>query len=250
MTISIITVCFNSQNYIRDSIESVLNQTYSHIEYIIIDGGSTDKTLDIIKSYDRRITKCISEKDNGIYHAMNKGLQMASGDYVGILNSDDFYINNNVIEKVVDELKKKKTDCLFADLIYVEGSNPKKQVRYWESKPFIKKSFRKGWHPPHPTFFVKNDIYKKLGYFNLQFKLSADFELMLRFLEKHEISSTYLPEPLIKMRLGGATNKNIRNIIIQNIECFRAFKLNNINVSVLYPAYRLFPKLTQYLKKR
>ncbi len=249
LKITIVTVCYNSEKYIKDAIESVLNQHYNNIEYIVVDGGSKDKTVDIIKSYSNRITKFISEKDKGIYDAMNKGLKMASGDYVGILNSDDFYIHNKVIETVVNELKQKKTDSLFADLIYVANTNPAQQIRYWKSKPFKKNSFKKGWHPPHPTFFVKNTIYKKFGYFNLDFKLSADFELMLRFLERHGISTCYLSQPLIKMRLGGATNKNLRNIISQNIECYRTFKVNNIDVSIFYPLYRLLPKLTQYFKK-
>ena len=158
LKISIITVCFNSEKFIQEAIESVINQTHQDIEYIIVDGGSKDKTVDIIKSYSKKITKYISEPDKGIYDAMNKGLKMATGDYIGILNSDDFYIHNEVIANVVNELKQKQTDSLFADLIYVENTNPLKQVRYWKSKPFIKNSFKKGWHPPHPTFFVKNEI--------------------------------------------------------------------------------------------
>lgn len=250
MKISIITVCFNSEKYIKDSIESVINQTYTNIEYIIIDGASKDKTIDIIKSYGNKINRFISEPDNGIYDAMNKGLKMATGDYLGILNSDDFYIHNKVIESVVHELKHKKTDSLFADLIYVDNLNTENHVRYWKSKPFIKNSFKKGWHPPHSTFFVKNEIYKKLGFFSLDFKLAADFELMLRFLEKHQISSCHFPQPLIKMRLGGATNKNIKNIIYQNIECYKAFKVNQLSISFLYPIYRLLPKLAQYFQKQ
>src|ERR1043166_6204978 len=148
MKISIITVCYNSERYIKDAIDSVLHQTYKDIEYIIVDGASKDKTVEIIKSYGNRITKFVSEPDKGIYDAMNKGLKMASGDYLGILNSDDFYIDNNVIENVVNELKQNKTDSLFADLIYVNNANPPQQVRYWKTNPFIKNSFKKGWHPP------------------------------------------------------------------------------------------------------
>ena len=249
MKISIITVCYNSQKYIRSAIDSVINQTYNDIEYIIIDGASKDSTVEIIKSYGQKITKFISEPDKGIYDAMNKGLKLATGDYLAVLNSDDFYINNHVIADVVGELQKRQTDSLFADLIYVEELNPENKVRYWKSKPYLNNAFTKGWHPAHPTFFVRNQVYKKYGYFNLDFNLAADFELMLRFLEKHQITSCYLAKPLIKMRLGGATNKNIRNIFVQNIECYKAFKTNNLNVSFLYPIYRLVPKLTQYFKK-
>lgn len=250
MKISIITVCFNSEKHIKSAIESVINQSYNNIEYIIIDGGSKDKTVDIIKSYGSKVNQLISEPDKGIYDAMNKGLQMATGDYLGILNSDDFYIHNEVISMVVNELLEKKTDSLFADLIYVEEEHPEIQVRYWKSQPFVKGSFQKGWHPAHPTFFVKNEIYKKLGYFSMDFKLAADFELMLRFLEKHQISSCYLPQAIIKMRLGGATNKNIKNIFNQNIECYKAFKVNQLKISLLYPLYRLLPKLLQFIYKK
>ncbi len=250
MKISIITVCYNSEKHIKTAIESVINQTYTNIEYIIIDGASKDNTVNVIKSYGDKITTFISEVDKGIYDAMNKGLKMATGDYLAVLNSDDFYIHNDVISSVVNELNIQKTESLFADLIYVEEHFPNKQVRYWKSKPFVKNSFKKGWHPAHPTFFVKNEIYKKFGYFSLDFKLAADFELMLRFLEKHQITSCYFPKAIIKMRLGGATNKSVKNIINQNIECFKAFKENQLPVSFLYPLYRLLPKFTQYFTKK
>jgi len=248
LKISIITVCYNSEKHIKTAIESVINQTYLDIEYIVVDGASKDRTVDIIKSYGDKITKMVSEPDKGIYDAMNKGFQLATGDYLAVINSDDFYMSNDAIENVVNELNKKQTDSLFADLIYVEENNTDKQVRYWKSNEFVKGSFKKGWHPAHPTFFVKNEIYKKYGYFDLSFKLAADFELMLRFLEKYQISSCYLSKPIIKMRLGGATNKNFKNIYNQNIECYRAFKVNDLSVSILYPFYRLLPKIIQFFK--
>ena len=246
MKISVVTVCFNSEKFIKDAIDSVLAQDYPNIEYIIIDGGSTDNTIPIIESYGNKISNFISQPDKGIYDAMNKGLKLATGKFIAILNSDDFYIHNNVISSVVKRLKKENTDCLYADLIYVNRTDPTINVRYWKSKPFIQSSFKLGWHPAHPTFIVKNNVYKKFGYFSLEFKIAADFELMLRFLEKHKISSTYYPEPRIKMRLGGTTNKSIKNIVSQNIECYKAFKSNNLNVSIFYPIFRLLPKLMQY----
>lgn len=249
MRISIVTVCYNSERYIRSAMDSVIGQSYKDIEYILVDGGSKDKTCEIIKSYGDKVSKFVSEKDKGIYDAMNKGLRMASGEYVGILNSDDFYMNSNVLEKVAEMLKLRKTDSLYADLLYVDTINPQKEVRFWKTGEFKPGSFKRGWHPAHPTFFVKKSIYEKFGYFNLDFKLSADFEIMLRFLEKHKISSCYLPEPIVRMRLGGATNKSIGNIIKQNKECFRSFKLNGLPVSFLYPIYRLAPKLLQYINK-
>jgi len=250
LKISIVTVCYNSEKFIRTAIESVLAQTYSNIEYIIIDGASKDDTLNIIKSYGDRIHIVVSEPDKGIYDAMNKGLKLATGDYVAVLNSDDFYTDNYVIEHVVNRLEEAKTDSLFSDLTYVDPINTDKQVRYWKGNEFVKGSFKTGWHPAHPTFFVKKSIYEQFGYFNLSIKLAADFELMLRFLEKHQISSCYLALPLIKMRLGGATNKNFKNIYNQNIECYKSFKINGLSVSVLYPFFRLLPKFKQFFTKK
>ncbi|MBI2966571.1 MAG: glycosyltransferase [Bacteroidetes bacterium] len=246
---SIITVCYNSGKYIRSAIDSVLHQEYGNIEYIIIDGASSDNTVDIIKIFGNKISSFISESDSGIYDAMNKGLKMAQGDIIGLLNSDDFYSNEKVLESVAEYFRLKNTDCVYGDLIYVNPENTGKTVRYWKSREFIPGSFRYGWHPPHPALFIRNDIYRKHGYFNLNFKLAADFELMLRFFEKGKISASYMPEPIVKMRLGGATNKSIKNILLQNIECYRAFKSNGLGVSLFYPVYRLIPKMSQYFLK-
>ncbi len=249
LKVSIITVCYNSEKYIEFAIQSVLNQDYKNIEYIIIDGNSKDKTLEIVKSYQNRISKIVSEKDKGIYDAMNKGIMAATGDIIGILNSDDIYLNNNVISNVVNVFNSNKTQSIFADIMYVERENTDNVIRYWKSNSYKQGAFRKGWHPAHPTFFVRKEVYDKYGIFNLEFPLAADFELMLRFLERYQISSIYLPNPLIKMRLGGATNKNIKNIINQNLECYKAFKINNIKVSPFYALYRLVPKLKQFFIK-
>jgi glycosyltransferase involved in cell wall biosynthesis len=248
MRVSLITACYNSSRYISSAIESIINQDYAEIEYIIIDGASTDGTIDIVKSYGSRIAKFISEPDNGIYDAMNKGLRLATGNIIGILNSDDLYVDNSVISLVVDQFEKCKCDALYADLYYVKQEQINNIVRKWKTRVFSPGSFRTGWHPPHPGFFVRKEIYDRYGIFDLEFKLAADFELMLRFLEKYKIQTTYLPQPLIRMRLGGATNKSIKNILFQNIECYKAFKKNKIPVSVFYPFLRLLPKLVQFLK--
>lgn len=250
MKISIITVSYNSVNTIRDTIESVLNQTYKDIEYIIIDGGSTDGTVELIKSYGNKIHKFVSEKDKGIYDAMNKGIRLATGDVIGILNSDDVYFDEFVIEKVVKIFNEKKVDSLYGDLYYVDRYDLNKVVRYWKSSNFKHGSFAKGWHPPHPTFFVKREIYEKYGMFDPTMEVSADFELMLRFLEKYHITTEYLPEIMIKMRTGGESNKNIKNIIAGNKSILRAFDKNGIKVNKLtYPFYRFIPKITQMLRK-
>ena len=250
MKISLITVTFNSGGTLRDTIQSVLSQTYYDIEYIIVDGHSQDTTVDIIKEYeplfDGRL-KWISEKDQGLYDAMNKGFQMATGDMVGIINSDDLLAEATAIEKVIDCFEgHKDIDCVYADLYYVSQYDTSKIVRHWITGK--QRSFSKGWHPAHPTFYVKREIYSKYGLFDLDFKFAADFELMLRLVEKEHIRLFYLPEPLVRMRLGGTTSKNLTNIRKGNIECLNAFRKNGIPVSVLYPFYRLLPKLKQYFQ--
>lgn len=249
MKISIITVTYNSAATIGDTIESVLKQSYPDLEYIVIDGVSKDHTMEIVNSYLPKFKgrmKCISEPDKGIYDAMNKGLNLATGDIIGILNSDDLYTDNKVIEKIISLFEMTSVDCVYADLYYVNKENTNQIVRHWVTNEYIPGAFKKGWHPAHPTLFVRKEIYRKYGLFNLDFSLAADFELMLRLFERYNITSAYLPEPIVRMRLGGATSKNIQNIIKQNIECYKAFKTNKIKVSVLYPFYRVLPKLKQF----
>lgn len=250
MLVSIITVCYNSENYVKDAIESVISQSYPNIEYILIDGGSQDRTVEIIHSYKSNIHKLVSEPDYGIYDAMNKGIELSTGDIIGILNSDDYYKDITVIERVVRLFEKYNTDCVYANIDYVDPNKGDKIVRKWVSGEYTPNSFKEGWHPAHPAFFVKKGIFNQYGKYDLSYKLAADFELMLRFVEKYKISNYYLPESLINMRLGGATNKSLINILKQNIECFRAFKKNNLEVSIFYPILRLLPKIHQFFKKK
>lgn len=254
MKVSIVTVCWNSEQYIADAIKSVLNQSYQDIEYILVDGLSKDRTVDIIKSFEPQFNgrmKWVSEKDNGLYDAMNKGLKMASGDVFGILNSDDFFANPDVIQNIVDGFSSDSSiEAVYTNLYYVKQDQPEIIVRHWISNEFKPRSFFKGWHPPHPTLYMKKDTYEKCGYFDLSFRLAADFELMLRFFEKYKIKSKYLNITSIRMRLGGATSKNLSNIMTGNAECIQAFKVNGLNASILYPVYRLVPKLKQFINKR
>lgn len=245
--ISIITVCYNSAETIEDAIKSVENQTYKNIEYIIVDGNSKDNTLEIVNRYPQVITKWISEKDNGLYDAMNKGINMATGDVVGILNSDDLFCDYKAVENVMNVFNQNPNlDSVYADIFYVSKDNTDNIVRKWKTGE--QKKFNSGWHPAHPTFYVKKEIYNKYGVFDLNFKLASDFEIMLRFLDKHKISTTYLPLPLIKMRLGGETNKSLKNIFNQNIECIKAFRENNVKVNaLLYPIKRILPKFLQFI---
>ncbi len=248
---SIITVSFNSSLTIKDTFESVLNQTYKDIEYIVVDGNSIDNTISIIKEYEPLFEgrmKWISEPDKGLYDAMNKGFQLAKGDIIGIINSDDLFCDKDAIKNVVEEfINKRDIDAVYADLYYVSQDNTDKIKRKWKSG--IQKTFNTGWHPAHPTLYVKRVIYEKYGYFDLTYKLAADFELMLRFFDKFKIKASYLQKSLVKMRLGGTTNKNLNNIFKQNIECIRAFKKNEIQViAFIYPILRLFPKIKQFKK--
>lgn len=252
MKISIITGTYNSAKTLRDTFESILNQTYDNIEYIVVDGGSKDNTLDIVKEYEPKFNgrlKWISEKDNGIYDAMNKGIGLASGEVVGILNSDDFFTDNNVLSDIIDCFEKHNVDSLFANLYFVKQDDTSKIVRVWKGSPYKENGFKKGWHPSHPTFYVKNDIYKKYGVFDLNFDVSADFELMLRFIEKYKISTYYLDRFTVKMRYGGESTGSISKIIIGNKNILRAFKKNGIKVSFFYPIIRLVPKVLEFIKK-
>jgi len=246
MLISIITATYNSARTIATCLKSVNDQTYKEIEHINIDGASVDDTLKIINSLPCRVSKVISEPDKGIYDAMNKGIAVSSGEVIAILNSDDLYIDETAIETVMKVFISTNVDCVFADLLYVDKNNTNKIIRRWRTGIYKPGSFNKGWHPAHPTFFLRKKVYDDYGFFDLSYKLAADFELMLRMFEKYKISSIYLPLPLVKMRLGGATNKSLINIYNQNIECIRAFKKNRIQISILYPVYRLIPKLKQY----
>jgi len=250
MKISIITVCWNSEKYLKTAIESVLNQTYQNIEYIVIDGGSTDRTLEIIKTYEPLFEgrmKWISEKDNGIYDAMNKGVNRTSGDIVGLLNSDDFYMSNTALEKISNAFIRENVDSVYADLYYVKENDTDKIVRSWKTGK--KRSFISGWHPAHPSFFVKKEVYNKFGIFNTDYRIAADFEIMLRFLEKYAISTFYMEEFLLKMRLGGESNKNFKNVKRGKDEILQAFKSNNISVPFYYPYKRWMSKMFQYLFK-
>lgn len=248
MKISIITVCYNSGKTIEDTFKSVQSQSYKDIEYIVIDGGSKDNTLELINQYKEIIDYSVSEKDNGLYDAMNKGIEKATGDVIGFLNSDDLFCDDMAVEKVMNVFNENsKIDSVYADIYYVDQNNTDKIVRKWITGK--QKTFKKGWHPAHPTLYIKKKVYNQYGGFNLKFKLASDFEIMLRFIEKYKISTIYLPEPLIKMRLGGETNKSVENIFRQNKECIKAFKDNDLKVnSVMYPFYRIIPKFFQFLK--
>lgn len=247
--ISIITVVFNAEKTIQNTIESVLSQTYKNIEYIIVDGCSTDNTSKIISTYADRISKYICEKDDGIYDAMNKGIRIATGDIVGILNSDDFYVSDNILSTVANAFNSIDIDSVYGDLFYVDQDDTSKIIRRWKSREYEANLFRSGWHPAHPTLFIKRKVYLENGLFNLKFKIAADYELMLRFMEKCKISSLYIPEVFVKMRTGGASNGSLLNIIKANIECVKAWKENGLSVNFMLFATKPLSKIKQLFLK-
>jgi glycosyltransferase len=249
MKVSIITPVFNNRQTVGDVIESVLSQNYPDIEYIIIDGGSNDGTIKIIEKYKERIMKFISEKDRGIYDGMNKGIKLATGDIIGILNSDDFFANTNVIGMMVKAMAEKSSDVCWGDLVYVDVKDTDRVIRYWRSSEYREGKFKKGWMPPHSTFFVKKWVYEKYGLFNLDFSIAADYELMLRFLEKHKVKFCYIPQVLVKMRTGGKSNKSIKNIIKANIECYKAWSANGLKINPLRILLKPLSKIPQYFRR-
>ena len=249
MKISIITVVWNNKKTIRNAIESVLGQSYKNIEYIIIDGASTDGTVEIINSYSSKISKFLSEPDQGLYDAMNKGLKLATGDIVGILNSDDVYVDDKVIEKVVKVFQEKKVDSVFADLVYVKPDDLGKIVRYYDSSYFHPDKFAYGWMPAHPTFFVKREIYEKYGYFKTNYKIAADYELLVRFLKKYKISYYYLNEVIVKMRTGGISTSGLKSNYILNKEIIQACRENGVSTNWIKVLSKYPTKLMGLIKK-
>lgn len=248
MKISIITVVYNNEKTIEDAIQSVLNQSYPNIEYVIIDGGSKDNTVSIINKYKEQLGYFVSEKDNGLYDAMNKGVKACTGDVVGILNSDDLYQDHNVIRDVMEQFNKDSNlDLLYGDLVYVKSDDTNNVVRNWKSKQYYDRFFENANVPPHPSLFVKNHVYKQAGLFDLNYALAADYELMLRIFKKYHFKSKYMHRLIVKMRLGGATNQSFKNIVNQNKEILKAWKNNDLNAPIYLMPLRIFKRLVQFI---
>lgn len=247
MKISIVTVTYNSAATVEATLASVVAQDHEDIEYIIVDGRSSDNTLEIVDKYKHRISKVISEKDSGIYDALNKGIALATGEIVGIIHSDDFYVHDKVLSRVAEEFRK-GVDSVYADLQYVNRDNTDKVIRHWRSGKYREGIFLAGWMPPHPTFFIKKDCYDKYGSFNTILKSAADYELMLRMLHKHKISTAYIPEVIVKMRVGGKSNASWMNRINANREDRLAWKLNGLEPGLLTLTFKPLSKIRQFLK--
>lgn len=245
--ISVITVVRNNKDFVEDCIRSVIGQSYADIEYIVIDGASTDGTLDVINRYRARISRIISEKDKGHIYAMNKGLALASGTVVGFLHSDDFYADDTVIEKIANSFKNTNIDSLYGDLVYVTKNNPDRIIRRWRGRSYNARNLKWGWMPAHPTFFVRKNIYEKYGYFDTDFKISMDYENILRFLYRYKISAHYLPKTIVKMRFGGVSNRSVKNIIRKTVEDYKACRMHELGLGTVIaknviklPQFRFF----------
>jgi glycosyltransferase involved in cell wall biosynthesis len=246
MTVSIITATYNSAKTVADTLQSIASQTYLNIEHIIVDGASKDNTLDIVRQFPH-VAKVISEPDKGIYDAMNKGLKMATGDIIGILNSDDFYDATNLIQKVVDAFEQQQIDAVFGDVTFVQPNNLKKIVRYYSSKHFHPKKFEFGYMPAHPTFFTKKETYEKYGVFKTNYHISADYELLIRLLYVHKLKYQYLNYSMVTMRAGGVSNSSLKHIYILNKEIVRACAENGIKTNMFKLSLKFFRKISEFI---
>lgn len=246
MKISILTTTYNSAATVRDTLESIRTQDYPYIEHIIVDGGSRDATLEMVAAYPH-VQCVISEPDHGLYDAMNKGIRLATGDVIGILNSDDFYMHKQVVSQVMNLLQQTGSDALYGDLEYVAAEDTGRVVRRWKARTYHPKLFLWGWMPPHPTFFVRRQVYAQFGGFNTRLRFSADYELMLRFLYKHRVSVCYLPQVLVRMRTGGLSNASLSNRWRANREDREAWEMNSLQPSFYTLLFKPASKIMQFL---
>ena len=244
--ISVITVCFNAAETIADTIESIRSQSHPDIEYIVVDGGSTDETLAIIARNRDVISVLITGPDNGMYDAANKGIACASGEIVGMLNADDFYADKDVLKDVANSLAK-ESHAVYGDLDYVDRKHPQKIKRKWVSGPYDRKKFLMGWMPPHPTFFIRKSAYDTYGVFRRDFRSAADYELMLRMLYKHSLAPVYIDRVLVKMRVGGKSNVSIANRLRANREDRKAWTMNGLRAAWYTLYLKPLSKIGQYL---
>lgn len=250
MKITVITVIYNGAETIEDTIKSVLSQTYKDIEYIVVDGGSTDGTVDIIRRYEPRFEgrmKWVSEKDNGLYDAINKGIRMATGDVVGILNSDDYYTSNRVLERIAPFFKRKTIDAVYGDIHFIRPNNPDKCVRYYSSRPFRPFWLRFGFMPAHPSFYVRRSVYEKAGGYKTDYKIGSDYEMMVRLFRKFHIKAKYVKMDFVTMRTGGLSTRNIKSRLTLINEDVMACRENGIYTNKLLIYIKFIYKIFEFL---
>lgn len=247
--VTIITVTYNSESTVRDTLESVSRQTYPYVEHIIIDGNSNDSTLSIIAEF-AHISNVISEPDKGIYDAMNKGIALANGSIIGILNSDDLFFDDNVIKNIIDIFNHNQSfDAVYGNISYFKTENPTKSIRFWKSTPFYTTFFEDGYIMPHPSLFLKKEVYEKIKLYNPNFKISSDYELMLRAFKIHSFKPYFLDKTIVKMRVGGKSTKNINNVILANKEIYQAWKMNKLTIPLFFYVKRFTYKLKQLINR-
>lgn len=247
MKISLITVTYNAAPFLETCIRSVLEQDYPDIEYLVIDGKSTDGTLDIIEKYRSRINVLVSEKDNGLYDALNKGISLATGDVVGVLHADDFFASPEILRKIATQLTATGADVLYGSLDYVDAVDTSKITRKWRSKQYSHGMFQRGWMPAHPTFYVKRELFDRLGAYKHEFGSAADYELMIRFLHKHRVKATFLTDVIVKMRVGGMSNSSVKNRVAANRADLAAMEVNGIRFPRIAAFLKPLRKLPQFL---
>lgn len=246
MKVSVITTSYNSGHTIKDTLVSVATQDHPNIEHIIIDGGSRDNTMEVVSRFPH-VKVVVSENDGGIFHAMNKGLERCTGDVICFLNSDDWYHTNEVISKVVRYMHLTDCNVAYGDLQYVQQYNPDRIVRTWKSGQYRKQNLYYGWMPPHPAFFAKKEVYEEVGFFNTELTSAADYEIMLRILLKHEHQACYIPDVLVKMRLGGYSNASLKNRLRANNEDHQAWIMNGLKPSLLTRYLKPIRKIPQFI---
>lgn len=248
--VSIITICYNSEKTIRHTIESVLSQDYPDVEYIVIDGCSNDNTIKIVNEYRNKIAKVVCEPDQGIYDAMNKGVANATGDIVGILNSDDFFENSFVISDVLKQFADNPSASLvFGDVVYVESSNIDRIKRFYSSVNFKAWKLRFGWMPPHPATFIKKAVYERVGIYSIDYKISSDYEYFVRMLLIHKLSYSRVDKVLVRMRVGGVSTSGIKSILLLNSEIVKACRRNGIYTNLFILSWKAPLKLLEVFKR-
>jgi glycosyltransferase involved in cell wall biosynthesis len=247
VTISLVTACYNAAGTIAETLDSVASQTIA-CEHIIVDGASRDSTLQIVSSWDRHSVKCVSEPDTGIYDAMNRGVGRCTGDVIGFLNADDIYASPNVLAQVASVMSDPLIDACYADVVYVDAlGNP---CRWWRCGPYEKRAVSRGWAPAHPAFYARRSVYERYGAFDLAYRLAGDHECMTRLLVRHKIRVVYIPFVWVYMRLGGASNGSLRNIVRQNVEIISGLRRNQIPISSVLPFWKIRERIIQRINAR
>ena len=251
MKVSIVAVVRNAAGTIEECLQSVASQSHVDVEHIVIDGASTDGTMDVVDRHRDQLAVVVSEPDRGIYDAMNKGIAVATGDVIGTLNADDRYADTGVLARVTAAFAQSPAlDAVYGDLVYVARDDPTRIVRYWRSRPYEPGLFERGWMPAHPTFFVRRQVYERHGLFDLDFRIQSDFELTMRFMAIYGIHTRYLPGVMVRMRMGGVTNNSIGNVVKGNLEAWRACRKHGLKVGPLFIPKKVLSRVPQFFAGR